>query len=177
MGVTLLIIEADPILRENLAKRLACQSWRVLAADPITDAKKMVKRKNIDVVVLGLTWLKREGLAILQVIKKVRPLTEVILINRSDQIALSIEGMKLGAFDDFMSPFNIDALIHRIQDACRQKKQREKEKKPLLRRCMDTMTAGAFAEAGEPEMALAYLENEKKPISKTDKKGAENGKD
>jgi len=172
-----LIVEAESVLRDNLARHLAREQWRILFADRITEAKKIVKRQNIDVVLLGLTLLKREGLAILAMIKKARPLTEVIIINGSNQIALSIEGMKLGAFDDFMGPFNMDALINRIQDAWQQKKQREKARKPLLRRCLDTLAAGAFAEAGEPEMALAYLQNVHKPISQTEKKGAENEKD
>lgn len=171
-----MIVEADSVLRDNLARHLSGETWRILFADRITEAKKMLKRQNIDVVLLGLTLLKREGLAILAMIKKVRPLTEVIIINGSDQITLSIEGMKLGAFDDFMWPFNLDDLIDRIQDAWRQKKHSEKTHKPLLRRCLDTMAAGAFAEAGEPEMALAYLRNAHNPISQT-KKGAEHEKD
>ena len=39
---------------------------------------------------------------ILKALKRIRPLIEVITINRSDQMALSIEGMKLRAFDDLL---------------------------------------------------------------------------
>jgi DNA-binding NtrC family response regulator len=172
MGDTLLIIEADPVFRENLAKRLTSEERRILFADRIAEAKKTVRRNNTDVVLLGLTLLEREGLAILKMIKKVRPLTEVITINGAEQIALSIESMKLGAFDDFVGPFNIDALAGRVQDAVRQKRQRETERKPPLHRFMDIMAAGAFAEAGEPGMALTYLENAKKQCLKNRKKGA-----
>lgn len=165
-----MIIEADPVFRESLANRLSGEGRRILFAGRITEAKKRVKRNKIDVVVLGLTLLRREGLAILKMIKKARPLTEVITINGSEQIALSIESMKLGAFDDFVGPFNIDALAGRIHDAWLHKRQREAEKKPLLHRCMDIMAAGAFAEAGEPGMALAYLENTKNRVLETEKK-------
>jgi DNA-binding NtrC family response regulator len=131
MGVNILIVEADPIFRESLAKRLSTEEWRILHADRSTEARKMVKRNDIDVVLLGLTSLKQEGLAILKMIKKLRPLTEVITINGSGQVALSIEGMKLGAFDDFMGPFTIDSLAGRIHEACF-KKDRGKRKKPSL---------------------------------------------
>jgi two-component system, OmpR family, response regulator len=177
MEANILIVETDPVFRENLAKRLSGDDCRILHADRITEAKKMVKRNNIDVVLLGLTSLKQEGLAILKMIKRIRPLTEVITINSSGQIALSIEGMKLGAFDDFMDPFTIDSLAGRIHEAWIQKRQREKKTKPLLHRAMDIMAAVAFAEAGEHDMALAYLENEEQPASELEKKGDENGKD
>jgi DNA-binding NtrC family response regulator len=39
---------------------------------------------------------------------------------------LSIEGMKLGAFDDFIVPFDLESLIRRIREAHQQKKEKEK---------------------------------------------------
>lgn len=161
MVVNLLIIESDRFFGNGLVRRLTDETWQILLADRLSDVKKIVKRKNIDVVVLGLNTLKREGLAILKMIKKIRPLTEVIIINSSEQIALSIEGMKLGAFDDFMVPFDLDSLRLRIQDACQQKKQKEKAKKSLLDRCRDIMIAATFAEAGESDMAIEFLASRK----------------
>ena len=161
MVVNLLIIESDRFLGNGVVRRLTDENWQILLADRLSDAKKIVKRKNIDVVVLGLNTLKREGLAILKMIKKTRPLTEVIIINSSEQIALSIEGMKLGAFDDFMVPFDLDSLRLRIQDACQQKKHKEKAKKSLLDRYRDIMIAATFAEAGESDMAIEFLASRK----------------
>jgi hypothetical protein len=41
----------------------------------------------------------------------------LITINYGDQIALSIEGMKLGIFDDFLMPLDLDSLISRIRES------------------------------------------------------------
>nr|MBC8361909.1 response regulator [Candidatus Desulfatibia profunda] len=166
-----MIIESDHMFGNNLVQRLTNETWQILFADRLSDAKKIVKRKNIDVVVLGLNAMKREGLAILKMIKKIRPFTEVIIINSSEQIALSIEGMKLGAFDDFMVPFDIDSLRIRIQDAWQQKKQKETAKKSLLDRYRDIMIAATFAEAGESDMAIEFLAKRKKARTKTNTKG------
>ena len=170
MVVNLLIIESDRFFGNSLVRRLTDENWQILLADRLSDAKKIVKRKNIDVVVLGLNTLKREGLAILKMIKKTRPLTEVIIINSSEQIALSIEGMKLGAFDDFMVPFDLDSLRLRIQDACQQKKHKEKAKKSLLDRYRDIMIAATFAEAGESDMAIEFLASRKNSEQKQTQK-------
>jgi len=130
MRVNLLIIEADNFFRKNLAQRLPDEKkWRVLFADHQIEAIQVITIKNIDVVLLGLKELKKEGLMILKEIKNIRPLTEVITINRSDQIALSIEGMKLGAFDDFIVPFDLESLVRRIYEAYQHKKKNETLKK------------------------------------------------
>ena len=171
MGVNLLIVAADPVFRENLAKRLWDGKWKIRQAERIGEVRKIVKRSNIDVTLLGLTSLKQEGIAILKAVKKIRPLTEVITISGADQVTLSIEGMKRGAFDDFIGPFTIDSLAGRIRDACSKKRQREKAKKPLLHQAMDIMAAAAFAEAGEPEMALTFLKSA--PLSASQKKRKE----
>jgi DNA-binding NtrC family response regulator len=102
------------------------KDWRVLFAEDQIEAIKIVKRKNVDVVLLGLKGLKKEGLMLLQEIKKIRPLTEVITLCNPDQMILSIEGMKLGAFDDFIVPFDLESLIRRIREAHQQKKEKEK---------------------------------------------------
>jgi DNA-binding NtrC family response regulator len=130
MRVNLLIVESDNFFSKNLARRLPDENkWRILFAEHRIEALKIVKRKNVDVVLLGLKDLKKEGLMILKELKNIRPLTEVITINRSDQITLSIEGMKLGAFDDFIVPFDLESLVRRIREAHQKKKENEKTKK------------------------------------------------
>ena len=126
MSVNLLIVEADNFFRKNLAQRLPDdKKWQISFADHQIEAIQVIAKKNIDVVLLGLKELKKEGLMILREIKQIRPLTEVITINRPDQIALSIEVMKLGAFDDFIVPFDLESLVLRIQEAYRQKRKNE----------------------------------------------------
>ncbi len=160
MAVNILIVEADPIFRDNLAVRLSHEDRQILQANPVAETRKLIKRHPIDVVLLGLTSLKEDGLTILKMIKKVRPLIEVITLNGSGQVGLSIAGMKLGAFDDFLGPLALDVLAGRIHEAWLHKRQQEAKAKPLLRRCLDLMSAGAFAEVGEYGMALEYLEEQ-----------------
>lgn len=130
MKVNLLIIEADNFFGKNLAQRLPDEKkWRVLFAEHQIEAMRIIKSKNIDVVLLGLKALKKEGLMILKEIKTICPLTEVITINSADQIALSIEAMKLGAFDDFIVPFDLESLVRRVCEAYQHKKKNETSKK------------------------------------------------
>ena len=162
MAINLLIIEADTPFRLNLSRRLRLKRYRVFEAEQQADARRILERKKIDVALLGLNGLKKQGLLLLERIKEIRPLTEVIIINTLEHLSLSIEGMKLGAFDDLFLPLDLDSLVERIQEAYKLKKRNERVNKSLFRRYQDVMVAATFAEAGEADMAREFLSKDEK---------------
>ncbi|MGD8981962.1 MAG: response regulator, partial [Desulfobacterales bacterium] len=121
------------------------------------DIRRILKRHPIDVVLLSLNDLKKEGMALIKMIKKKHPAVQVVTITSGDQISLSIEGMKLGVFDDFLMPLDLDSLVSRIRDAYQAKKEAEIVKPSLFQRCQNLMVAASFAEAGEADMAKELL--------------------
>jgi two-component system, OmpR family, response regulator len=157
MGITILIIEGDSMLQEHLVRYLKANDWRIFNSRQQKDIKRNLKKHSIDVVLLSLNDLKKEGMAIIKMIKKKHPAVQVITINSGDQISLSIEGMKLGVFDDFLMPLDLDSLVLRIREAYQAKKDAEIVKPSLLQRCQDIMVAASFAEAGEADMAKEIL--------------------
>ena len=167
MGASILIIEGDNLLQQHLARHFEIQNWRMFNAMKTKDIKRMFKKHGIDVVLLSLNDLKKEGLVLIKMIKKMRPPVQIITVNSPDQISLSIEGMKLGAFDDFLMPLDLDSLILRIRDACQAKKNIEIIKPSLLQRCQDLMVAASFAEAGDTETARELLVKAPKNASQT----------
>ncbi|NLJ29765.1 response regulator [Desulforhabdus amnigena] len=124
--VRLLIIEADDLFRRNISERLRLENYEIFEANGETEAKNIIRRTDVDVVLLGLASIKKRGLALLKEIKELRPLTEVILMTPSEglSLTLSIEGMKLGAFDDLLVPFDMETLLERVEEAFRQKKRK-----------------------------------------------------
>lgn len=159
---TLLIVESGTAFGQTLSERLEREPYRILFATREKEARRILREHGVDVVVLGLASLKKEGLHLLGAIKKARPLTEVILINTWEHLWMSIEGMKLGAFDDFLVPFDLEAMVRRIQEACSRKRLQESRAGQAVRGVRRTMAAAAFAEAGEPGMALEMLERRRK---------------
>jgi DNA-binding NtrC family response regulator len=128
-GAKLLIIESDDPFRRKISVRLRQENYRVFEACQEIEAHRIMQRKDIDVILLGLRGLKQRGLSLLKAIKEERPSIEVILLIPSEELSLSIEGMKLGAFDDLMVPFDLETLLERIQAACLHKAEKAKEKK------------------------------------------------
>ncbi len=165
-----MIVEKNSFLYEHLSGRLGSKDYRIFKSRQPTETKQILKRKDIDVVLLDLNGLKREGLALLNMIKKLRPAVQVIIINSAEQLSLSIEGMRLGAFDDLFIPFNLEALIAKIKEAFEQKKKAESKKPSFFQRCQDIMVAASFEEAGEANMAKELLEKKRMPGNQTKEK-------
>jgi DNA-binding NtrC family response regulator len=123
MAIRLLIIEAEDRFRKNLYLRLKAEGFRVDKANPADDVPMIVAKQHIDVVLLGVDGLGKNGLALIGPIKSCNPTAEVIIINDSNHMDLSIAGMEMGAFDDFLIPLDLDALTNRIREAVRQKRR------------------------------------------------------
>jgi DNA-binding NtrC family response regulator len=117
MGTHILIIEAENRFRKNLYQRLQKEGFTVDKIAPQDDAATIVEKEKIDVVLLGVDGLGREGLTLIRPIKTAREGIEVIIINDARHMDLSIEAMELGAFDDFLIPLDIESLAARIRDA------------------------------------------------------------
>lgn len=117
MAIHILIIEAENRFRKNLYQHLQAKGFRVDKVTQHDDVEAIVSNEHIDTVLLGVDGLGREGLALIQPIKKITPTTQVILITDPNQVELSIEGMERGAFDDFVIPLDIDLLVKRIRES------------------------------------------------------------
>lgn len=177
MSTGILIIDRDVSFRSSLKERLLTEGYRVLTSEAPAEIVRFVRRKRIDAILLNLVEFKREGLHLLAVIKEIRPLVQVILLNRSDQISLSIEAMNLGAFDDFLLPFDMKELLLRINNAVQEKRALRRKRKTWRQKMDDLMIAVSFAEAGEMETARRYLsqadelfQQTSSPVKRTSKK-------
>ncbi|GKT08845.1 response regulator [Desulforhabdus sp. TSK] len=133
--VKILIVEADEVFRRNISQRLRLEGHQIHEAGGENEAKLIIQRIDVDVVLLGLGKLKKRGMVLLREIKRIRPLTEVMLLTPSEEhsLSLSIEGMKAGAFDELLVPFDMETLLGRLGEAYRKRLQKKREGKPRMR--------------------------------------------
>lgn len=118
------------------------------------------ERQDGDVVLLDIRHLAGEAFGLLNSIKQRHPGIEVVLINKPDNIGASIAGMKAGAVDEIIVPFDTGSLKKKIAEACKRRKaaRTKNNKKSLFARFSDTMAAAAFAQAGSYDDALDFLD-------------------
>jgi DNA-binding NtrC family response regulator len=62
-----------------------------------------------------------DGLETLKEIKKIQPLSEVILLTGHASVESSIEGMRLGAFDYVLKPIKLEELFPKVAQAFEKK--------------------------------------------------------
>ena len=127
--VEVLIVEADEVFRRNIAERLRIEGAVVVEAGNESEARDIAQNREIDVLLLGGKGIMQSGLPLLRFIKEIFPSIEVILMTPSEHHSLyvSIEAMKMGAFDDLLIPFDIKTLLDRIHAARQHKKEKEEE--------------------------------------------------
>lgn len=119
MSIHLLIIEAENRFRKNLYQLLQAKGFTVDKVIPEDDVEAIIAQESIDFILLGVDGLGRKGLDLIPRIQAARPKTKIIILNDANSMELSIEGMKRGAFDEFLVPLDIDLLATRIHEAAK----------------------------------------------------------
>lgn len=176
MRIRVLAIINDTLFGRTLAEKLARLNMAVLAVDDEQQALEILSGQEMDVVLLDIRPSQRKNaMAILSSIKKIRPGAEIILIAGAEDIALSMAGMRNGAADDITVPFDIDRLADKIRSASQRSlaKTGKRQKRSFLKIFEDAMMAATFAQAGEFESARKIDSGEFK-TNKTEKKKDEN---
>ncbi len=86
------------------------------------EALELMKEKLFDVVILDIKMPGgMDGIETLREIKRVQPLSEVILLTGHGSVETSIEGMKLGAFDYILKPVKLEDLLVKMAEAFEKK--------------------------------------------------------
>jgi DNA-binding NtrC family response regulator len=124
--VQVLIVAVDEAFRLSISERLHLCGAIVFEASGEPEARDVARNCNIDVVLLGGRGIMQGGLPLLRFIKKTRPFIEVILMTSLElhSLYVSIEAMKLGAFDDLLIPFDIQTLLGKIHAASWRKREK-----------------------------------------------------
>ncbi|MGV1100693.1 hypothetical protein ACUUL3_14950 [Thiovibrio sp. JS02] len=151
MPARALIVSDDASFAETMKTIL--QRWGMHAAhcqNPTVQAGE-----GMAVVLLDIRGQTGKPLTFLYAVKGRWPGVEAILINRPDNIQPAIAGMKAGAADEIIAPFDTETLKCTILAAL---DRRRKKKRSLLQRFGDAMAAATFAQAGEFATAVALLE-------------------
>ena len=139
MKVRVLLVDDEEQFVETLALRLEARDFAVATAFNGDQALDYLKGKDVDVVVLDVLMPGLSGIDTLREMKKIRPLTEVIMLTGHATVETAIEGMKLGAFDYLMKPTEIEELVEKIAKAqARKTEHEERIQKATIERITQT---------------------------------------
>lgn len=142
-----LLVDDEEEFVQSLAERL---SMRELGSDTAYDGEQalsFVRRQEPDVMVLDLKMPGIDGMEVLRQVKKAYPAIQVIILTGHGTKQHEDEARRLGAFDYMEKPVDIEMLVSSMKAAYKETIEK-------------TMTATAFAEAGEFDTARDLIQEE-----------------
>jgi DNA-binding NtrC family response regulator len=125
MKTRILIVDDEKEFVESLAERLSIRNYDVTTSSSGEEAIEKVKGYNFDVVILDVAMPGMDGVSTLREIKKLKPLTEVLMLTGHATVETAVEGMKLGALDYILKPCEIEELVSKINRGYERKAEQE----------------------------------------------------
>ena len=125
MKIRVLLVDDEEQFVDVLSQRLMTRDFEVLKAFSGDEAISILEKMDIDVVVLDVMMPARDGISTLTEIRRMRPLTEVIMLTGNTTVDTAINGMKLGAYDYLLKPTDTRILVEKLTQAYQRKKDQE----------------------------------------------------
>jgi DNA-binding NtrC family response regulator len=113
----ILVVEDDGAMRDLLVEELGDAHFRVESAPGGRAGVERVKKGGIDVVVSDLRMPDLDGFDLLRDLKATEPSPHVIVISAFGSIPTALKAVELGAYDFLEKPFEIEALVLRVDKA------------------------------------------------------------
>lgn len=119
MAYDILIIDDEEDIRHLVSGILADEGYQTRCAQNGVEGLELIKKRQPSLVVLDV-WLgdsERDGIKVLEFIKKDYPYVPVIMISGHSTIETAVSAIKKGAYDFIEKPFQTDRLLLVIQRA------------------------------------------------------------
>jgi two-component system, OmpR family, alkaline phosphatase synthesis response regulator PhoP len=112
----ILVAEDETSLSETLALNLRLENYQVIVAATGSEAIKAFTKHaaEVNLALLDVMLPDTDGFSVCEHIKKLRPELPVIFLTARDQKPDRINGLRLGADDYIVKPFDLEELLLRI---------------------------------------------------------------
>src|SRR5262245_55978155 len=130
-----LVIDDEEIIREALEALLVVEGYRVVSAATGGQGLEALANRSFDAVLLDLMLPDRNGLDILEDIRRVDDELPVVMITAFGTIESAVAATKQGAFHYFPKPFKNDEVLAVLRNALERRRlvQENRELRDRLR--------------------------------------------
>jgi DNA-binding NtrC family response regulator len=122
---TVLIVDDDAIIREQLEKELKRNFFNTLLAADGKSALEKFSKNKVDILILDVKLPDMDGLEVLQKVKERNPDCEVIVVTGFGNQEIAVQSLRRGAIDYIDKPLDMEDLFAALGRA--QEKLSEKE--------------------------------------------------
>jgi two-component system NtrC family response regulator len=114
----ILIIDDEEKFRQLLTRIISLEGFNVLEAGTISQGLKIIqKEKTVDIVLTDVKLPDGNGIDILEKIKAINPMSEIIVMTAFGTIHDGVKAIKSGAFDYFTKGDDNDQIIPALNRA------------------------------------------------------------
>lgn len=118
MARRILVIDDEDNMRWVLKRALEKAGYEVFTASQGEDGLKEFARNQIDLVLLDLKMPGMDGLSVLRQLRQRSAQIPILLMTAYATVATAVEALKIGASDYVRKPFDLEALLTQISQAC-----------------------------------------------------------
>ena len=111
----ILLVEDDPALSASLKQGLQQMGFAVELSQNGAEADAILALRNFDLVVLDLGLPDMSGMEVLKLLRKRGATTPVLILTARDALQDRVSGLKAGADDYVLKPFDFEELEARLQ--------------------------------------------------------------
>lgn len=116
MNKTVLIIDDDDMLRKTLTRGLRDNNFEVITAESAETAEELIKRIEVDAIVLDRMMGGKDGLTFLKDMRDNGSNVPVIMLTAMSGAENAIDGLSGGANDYLAKPFQLKELVLRLNN-------------------------------------------------------------
>ncbi|MBQ9678396.1 MAG: DNA-binding response regulator [Prevotella sp.] len=118
---TILIVDDNPSILTALRYCLSETFEQILTLGRPDDILRIMAQEIVDLVLLDMNFTLgvnsgQEGLLWLRTIRKHHPQIPVVLLTAYADVSLAVKGLKNGASDFIVKPWDNDELVHKLKD-------------------------------------------------------------
>ena len=115
MAVRIFLVEDEISIRDALKLNLELEGYEVVTTADGKQVLKLFKEQHFDLVLLDIMLPEVSGLELCEQIRLVNMDIPIIFLTAKDNTADKVTGLKKGADDYIVKPFNLEELLLRIQ--------------------------------------------------------------
>ena len=128
-NATILVVDDEAGIRDSLKGILEDEGYRVLLSEDGERTLQVLEEETPDLVLLDIWLPGRDGILILQEIRKAWPSLPVVMISGHGSIELAVKATRLGAHDFIEKPLSLDKVVLTIENALRYSRLEEENRR------------------------------------------------
>lgn len=116
-AVKILIVDDEKSIRLSLQIVFKKMGFHVLTAETGEEGLEIAKRENPEIAIVDIKLPGIDGIQVLQELIRAKKNCVIIMITYLSEVRLAVRAMKMGAYDYFTKPFNLDEIKMAINQA------------------------------------------------------------